>query len=101
VLTQRTRSELRITERHAELDLAARRDELKDEARERRRAAAQRRRLARVDRRGQRRRLHTVGVARLLRRTVVAVVGNVVVLPILASTCSAWWFQSRPCGRPV
>jgi hypothetical protein len=54
VLTQRTRSELRITERHAELDLAARRDELKDEARERRRAAAQRRRLARVDRRGQR-----------------------------------------------
>jgi uncharacterized protein (DUF2062 family) len=92
----RTRSELRIAERSAEVDLGARRDTIKVEARERRRAAADRRHqdsLERKTRRAQRRRLRCDRARRSVAGTVAAAMRNVVLVPILASTCSAWWFQ--------
>jgi len=92
----RTRSEVRIAERNAEMDLGARRDAIKVEARERRRAADDRRRhgrLERTARRAQRRRDRFDHARRSVAGTVTAAMRNVVLVPILASTGSAWWFQ--------
>ena len=95
-LRLRMRSEVRIAERGAELDLAERRETLRAAAAERDRDATDRKRedrlLWRAERR-ERRRLTLAGAVALVGRVIGTVGRNVMVVPILASTCSAWWFQ--------
>jgi hypothetical protein len=96
VLRRRTRSELKISERGAELDLAERRGALRAAARERDRDAAERQRQDRLtwrSERHERRRSRFIAAAGLARRAVAVAGRNVLMVPILASTCSAWWFQ--------
>ncbi len=91
-----TRAELRIAERTARLELAERQRHLDEQARQRKRAATQRRQRQRAARRAQRRKRRHQTLAttvRFLRRALAHLGENVIAVPIVAATVSAWWFQ--------
>ncbi|WP_460444019.1 DUF2637 domain-containing protein [Amycolatopsis cihanbeyliensis] len=87
---------MRIAERAARLDLTERRRQIDERARQRAEAIAQRRQRQRATRRAQRRkrRRQTITTAvSVLRRALVHLGVNVIAVPIVAATASAWWFQ--------